>query len=190
MVIAAVEIFLINRELYLGRSQGSTTWNAIMRRVFHKRSDIKFEPQSTIFVVICWKAVKVAVCMFEETSAYFNGTVKQLSLLVHRVLVFIIRVKSSRTFDTSHSAVPWARSHLYFEIHLLSSLHRAISLILYAKILCEGIQTPMIFVKSTFAFVSDILFNTSIFIHVRFLSLAFQKQIHRDTSLFENVIWA
>lgn len=93
MVIAAVEIFLINRELYLGRSQGPTTWNAIMRRVFHKRSDIKFEPQSTIFVVICWKAVKVAVCMFEETSAYFNGTVKQLSLLVHRVLVFIIRVK-------------------------------------------------------------------------------------------------
>lgn len=72
MVIAAVEIFLINRELYLGRSQGPTTWNAIMRRVFHKRSDIKFEPQSTIFVVICWKAVKVAVCMFEETSAHFN----------------------------------------------------------------------------------------------------------------------
>lgn len=31
---------------------------------------------------------------------------------------------SSRTFDTSHSAVPWARSHLYFEIHLLSSLHQ------------------------------------------------------------------
>lgn len=84
-----------------------------MRRVFHKRSDIKFEPQSTIFVVICWKAVKVAVCMFEETSAYFNGTVKQLSLLVHRVLVFIIRVKCRREHLTQVTRLSLERDRIF-----------------------------------------------------------------------------
>lgn len=60
----------------------------------------------------------------KETSAYFNGTVKQLSLLlVRRVLVFIIRVKCRREHLTQ---VARARSHLYFEIHLLSFLYRAI----------------------------------------------------------------
>lgn len=110
MVIAAVEIFLINRELYLGRSQGPTTWNAIMRRVFHKRSDIKFEPQSTIFVVICWKAVKVAVCMFEETSAYFNDGE---ATVVHRVLVFIIRVKCRREHLTQVTRLSLERDRIF-----------------------------------------------------------------------------
>ena len=49
-------LLLINRELYLGRSQGPTTWNAITRCVyFTNDSGIKFEPQSTTFVVIRWK---------------------------------------------------------------------------------------------------------------------------------------
>lgn len=73
-----------------------------MRRVFHKRSDIKFEPQSTIFVVICWKAVKVVVaCMRSRKQvrilmAWRKATVPALRYDVHRVLVFIIRVKCRR----------------------------------------------------------------------------------------------
>lgn len=51
--------------------------------------------------------------MFEETSAYFNGTVKQLSLLVHRVLVFIIRVKCRREHLTQVTRLSLERDRIF-----------------------------------------------------------------------------
>lgn len=85
----------------------------------------------------------------KETSAYFNGTVKQLSLLlVRRVLVFIIRVKCRREHLTQVTRLERDRIFISKFTYFRSYIER------FAKILREGIQTPMISFKSTFPLVS------------------------------------